>query len=483
MSTLRNAVVAVTAGAVVTLASASLAAETTQTKPNVIMVFTDDMGYGDISSFSDALPVKTPNIDRIADQGTKFRQFYVSMPICSPSRAAVLSGTYSPENQLTSYLQTREGNFESDQNDYMDPQRAFLPKSFKAAGYATGHVGKWHLGGGRDVDNAPSILEYGYDEAYSTWESPNRDPKLGTNHAPWDKNRMDPGQVERWDRTRYMVDKTLDFLKRHKDQPSFITLWPDDLHTPFRPSPEMQKKYGGKPGEDNSIENFYGVLDEYDRQMGRLLDGLKEMGVADNTILFFTGDNGPAPTYDHLRTDGMRGMKLSLYEGGIRQPLIFVWPGKIPAGKTNDVTVVQSVDFLPTLTTMAGIDMVPAAKSKFEGEDLSKAILGADIRRTKTLMWEYGRTDRVPRPRGKNKKIDFSPQLAIREGDYKLMLNPDGSDKELYNIVKDRMESNNLATDDQYTTMIQKLSKQVIDWQKTLPHRDQPYPVEPKTNQ
>ena len=138
------------------------------------------------------------------------------------------------------------------------------------------------------------------------------------------------------------------------------------------------------------------------------------------------------------------------------------------------------MDFLPTLTALAGISMVPEANGVYEGEDVSKAILGADMRRTKPLMWEYGRTPHVPRPRGKNRKVDFSPKLAIRDGDFKLLLNPNGSNKELYNIVKDRMESNNLANDDQYTTMVEKMAKQVIEWQKTLPHRDQPFPVPPK---
>jgi len=448
-------------------------------KPNVIMIYTDDMGYGDLSSFSDALPVKTPHIDRMAKEGRKFTQFYVSMPICSPSRAAVLSGTFSPENQLTNYLQTREGNYQSDQNDYMDPARAYLPKSFQAAGYATGHIGKWHLGGGRDVDNAPTILKYGYDEAYSTWESPmvNHDPKLGIHFAPWDRNHKDPGQVERYDRTRYMVDKTLDFLKRHKDKPCFITLWPDDLHTPYRPSPAMRKKYGGKPGADNGVKNFYAVLEEYDRQMGRLLDGLKDIGAEENTILFFTGDNGPAPTYEHTRTDGMRGMKLSLYEGGIREPFIIRWPGKIQPDTTDNETIMSTIDLLPTLTSMAGIPMVAEAKDKFEGQDMSGAILGpvTAVKRVKPLMWEYGRTPHVPRPKADS--IDLSPKLAIRDGDFKLLVNDDNTSHELYNLRNDRKEKANLAGKPEHKELIEKLSRQVIEWQKTLPHRTQPYPA------
>src|SRR5690606_20590005 len=105
-------------------------------------------------------------------------------------------------------------------------------------------------------------------------------------------------------------------------------------------------------------ENFWGVLEEYDRQIGRLLDGLKEAGLEENTIIFFTGDNGPAPHYDHMRTDGMRGMKISLYEGGIRQPFIIRWPGHIKPGTVNSQTMMTAMDLLPTLTSLAGIEMI-----------------------------------------------------------------------------------------------------------------------------
>jgi len=439
-------------------------------RPNILLILTDDMGYGDISSFArNPLKVKTPNIDRLADEGMKFTQFYVSMPICSPSRASILSGLFAPETQLTSFLQWREGNYGSDQNDYMDPALSYLPKVFQSAGYKTGHIGKWHLGGGHDIDNAPSIKEFGYDECYSTWESPNRDPKLNGEFSQWDKRKI-PGQVDRWDRSRYMVDKTLDFMERHKDKPCFMTLWPDDLHTPYWPSPEMLKKYGGKPDGFGEIENFYGVLEEYDRQIGRLLDALKKKGFDANTIVIFTGDNGPAPHYDQTRSDGMRGMKLSLYEGGIRQPFIVRWPGQIPAASENTETVLSAMDLLPTLTALAGLELPEAVRAVCDGEDLSAAMLGKTVRRTKPILWEFGRTERVPRPASKS---NLSPPLAIRQGDFKLLVDYGNTVHELYNIVKDPNETTNLV--DKHTTLVKEMSLQVIDWSRSLPHRNQPY--------
>lgn len=444
------------------------------------MIFTDDMGYADVSSFAkNQLKVTTPNIDRISEEGMKFMELYVAMPICSPSRAAVLSGRFAPETSLTSYLQTRKGNKDSDQNDYMEPAMSYLPKTFKDAGYATAHVGKWHLGGGRDVDNAPSVKLYGYDEAYASWEGPegDRDPKLGIKHAPWDK-RKEPQQVDRWDRTRHMVDTTLDFMRRNKDKPTFVTLWPDELHTPFWPTPEMLEKYNGTPYGFGEIENFYGVLEEYDRQIGRLLDGLKEQGMEENTIIFHTGDNGPAPHYDRLRNDGMRGMKLTLYEAGIRQPFAIRWPGRIPAGTGNTETLLNAVDLLPTLAGLAGVEIPADVKEELDGEDLSQAMLGKSVKRSKPMMWEYGRTKQVPRPKDKEY---FSPSLGIRDGDFKLLVNPDNTGHELYNVVEDRNETTNIA--DQHTSMVQSLSRQVIEWSKTLPSRQHSYTEEEKAQE
>jgi arylsulfatase A-like enzyme len=441
--------------------------------PSVIMIYTDDMGYGDISSFSNKLPVKTPNINRLATEGKKFTNFYVSMPICSPSRAAVLSGMYSPRNRLTNYLQERQGNYNSDGNDWMDPELAYLPKSFKAAGYATAHVGKWHLGGGRDVDNAPSIAEYGYDEFYSTWESPNPDPGLGVKYAAWDRN-IETGQVIRHRRTEYMVNRTLDFLNRHGDQPCFVTLWPDDLHTPFRPSPDMIQKYGGDPNDDDLLQNFYGVLDEYDRQIGRLLAGLDLQGRTTNSIVFFTGDNGPSPNYtNHMRTDGMTGRKLSLHEGGVREPFMIRWPGHIPAGVTDSETIMSTVDLLKTLTSLAGVPISAEAALATDGEDLSAAVLGAPVARQNPLFWEYGRTGTVPRPGAA--QADWSPPLAMREGDYKLMVKYDGTGAELYNLRTDRNELTNIAGSN--AALVNSMKTRLLAWSQTLPHRDQPFPA------
>jgi arylsulfatase A-like enzyme len=323
------------------------------------------------------------------------------------------------------------------------------------------------MGGGRDVDNAPSIGKYGYDEWCSTWESPDPYPKLGIKFAPWDR-RLEPGQVPREKRTEFMVDKTLDFISRHKDQPWYVDLCPDDVHTPHRPGKEMAEKYGGGPDEKKTPKkNFKGVLDEYDIQIGRLLAGLKKLGVEQDTIVIFTSDNGCEPSFKHQRSGGLRGMKLSLYEGGIREPFIVRWPGHVPKGYTDSSSILSGVDMLPTLSKLAGAPASLEVVSACDGQDVSAALLGKPVERDRPLLWEYGR-----KPKGygyPGNKYDISPNVAIREKQWKLLVNDDGTSAELYNIEADKDEKHNVAS--MHTTIVDDLSSRALAWRATLPHR------------
>jgi len=423
-------------------------------KPNILFILSDDMGYGDIGCYGGQL-APTPNIDRLAKEGIRFSQYYSVSPICSPSRTGTTTGAFPGRWNITSFLQKRAGNRACEQADFLNPAAPSLARTLKAAGYATAHFGKWHMGGGRDVTNAPPFPAYGFDEHAGTWESPQPHPDITASNWIWSSN----DKVKRWDRTAFFVDKTLDFLRRHKEGPCFVNLWPDDVHTPWVPSQERLGLYPRGPAEERK---FRAVLDEYDRQMGRLLAGLKDLGLEERTLVIFTSDNGPLPSFRGSRSGGLRGSKLSLYEGGIRMPFIVRWPGRTPAGRVDEQTVLAATDLFPSLCAIAGVELQNSAG--LDGEDLNIALLGHPATRTRPLFWEYGRnTNAFAFPKG----ADRSPNVAMREGDWKLLLNADGSASELYNLKNDPKETTNLAA--QNPELAARLKAKALSWRNSLP--------------
>ena len=422
-------------------------------KVNVLFILVDDMGWGDLAANGGA-GVPTPHMDRLAGEGTRFTQFYTASPICSASRCGFITGQFPARWRITSFLQSRAGNQECEQADFLDAAAPSFVREFKAAGYATAHIGKWHLGGGRDVTDAPKFAAYGYDYGLGTYESP--------------EPAAEPQPVKRHDRTRWMVDETLKFIKEHPGQPWLVNLWLDDIHTPYTPSDEQLSFAGTGVG----TANYRAVLRATDAQIGRLLDALRELKLDRNTLVILAGDNGPEPSFKRTRTSGMRGMKWSLYEGGLRTPLIIRWPGTIPVA-VNKTSVVGAVDFFPTLCALAGV--TAPKQVKFDGEDLSAAWKGGKRSRTTPLLWEYGRKPTADVPGTirafpyPNEPDATSPNVAIRNGDWKLLVNTDGTQTELYNLATDPNETNNLATAE--SAMADGLKRAALDWRHSLPGR------------
>ncbi len=463
---LKGAFVAAGAMAIPGLAgcSGSLADASRPTKPNILFVLVDDMGWGDVSCNGGA-GVPTPNIDRIAKEGVRFTNFYVASPICSPSRCGLITGQFPGRWRLTSYLQTRAGNRHCEQADFLDPAAPSFVRAFKSAGYATAHIGKWHLGGGRDVTDAPKFSAYGYDLGLGTYESPEPCAELGLKSTPWDQ-QTEPQQVLRHDRTRWMVDQTLAFAKKNPSQPWLVNLWLDDIHTPHRPSKEQLADAGSGAG----TPEYRAVLRETDRQISRLLDGLRDLRMDTNTLIILAGDNGPQPPFKPARSAGLRGMKASLYEGGIRTPCVARWPDHIPAGTVND-TVISAVDLFPTLCSLAGI--ARQNDTVTDGENLAAAFRGEKIARTKMLFWEYGRK---PSPQDKTTPNGFpyppdpadrSPNVAVLDGKWKLLVNADGTGVELYDLASDPTESKNVVAGN--PDIAQRLVASALAWRKSLP--------------
>jgi arylsulfatase A-like enzyme len=428
-------------------------------RPNVVLVLADDLGPGDLSCYGG--PTSTPHLDRMAEEGVRFTRYYAAAPICSPSRCGLVTGQFPGRWRLTSFLQTRAGNRACGQADFLDPKAPSLPRALKAAGYKTAHVGKWHLGGGRDVADAPKFAAYGYDVGFGTWESP--EPHLDITARDWIWSADD--KVKRWDRTGWMVDRTLGFLNANPAAPCFVNLWLDDPHTPWVPSVDDQQpgKGGRTVGKGDTPERLAKVLTGMDRQVGRLLDAIRARKADRPTVVLFLSDNGPLPTFGRARTAGLRGSKLSLYEGGVRVPFIAWGPGVVPAGVTNDATVLTGVDLFPTLCELCGAN--PPAGYEPDGEDLSPALLGKAPARTRPLFWEYGRNDTAfAYPAG---RADRSPNVAVRDGNWKLLVNADGTGAELYDLSGDPNEATDRAAAE--PAVARRLAAAALRWRKSLP--------------
>lgn len=449
--------------------SCSRNAETDAQKPNIIFIFIDDMGYGDLSAYGNC-KIQTPNIDRIAEEGIRFTNFYVGSPICSPSRVTVTTGQYPSRHHITSFIAGSQRNARRGMVNFLDPNTPTLAKAMKQAGYATAHIGKWHMGGGRDVGDAPKPTSYGFDESIVSFEGlgdrllikgedlSEQSAKLGQGTITW---------LEKHEITPILVDRTLEFIKKQEGKPFYIHLWPGDVHDPFKAKAEHREMF--KRFANNHYEQeFMATLYQLDQEIGRLLNGLDEMGVAENTLIVFTADNGPTDWqfyYDENfippgSADPFRGRKWSLYEGGIREPFMVRWPARIPEGKVNDTTIVHAADLFPTICKLAGVETPDVA---FDGEDMSKAVFGNPQQRSRPIFWEYG-GDYDIKPGNPRFR---SPRMAMRDGQWKLLINDDGSQMELYNLSKDHAETTNLTAE--HPELAKRMAQQVMDWKNGLP--------------
>ncbi|OXU14597.1 sulfatase-like hydrolase/transferase [Sedimentisphaera salicampi] len=433
-------------------------------KPNIIFILIDDMGYADPSCFGNPV-MKTPNMDKLAKQGIRLTNFYVNAPVCSPTRVGLTTGQYPTRWGIHSYIASSTKNDNRNMADFLDLDAPSLARILKGSGYATAHIGKWHMGGGRDVDYAPFPSEYGFDESYVNFEGLG-DRVLINGHGLSDQSgQLGKGDIKWADKhelTGIYVDKVIDFISRNKDKNFFINLWPDDVHT--KHLPEKIGKW--KNVTDNPHEQkFFAVLENLDEQIGRLMNALDSHEVAEDTLVVLVSDNGPTDG-GNFYSDGwnppgftgkLRGRKLSLYEGGIRMPFIARWPGRIKAGSVNRKSVLCGMDMLPTLCSIAGAEVPESANP--DGLNMSGALLGEAPIRDEPIFWHCGEPFFQP---GTGSPFNSSPSLAVRDGDWKFLINPDGSEAQLYNLSDDISEQNNLF--DQKPAKVSELWAKIRAW-------------------
>jgi arylsulfatase A-like enzyme len=441
-------------------------------KPNIIVVLIDDMGYSDLSCYGNK-EIKTPNIDRLAAEGRRFTQFYVSAPICSPSRTALITGQYPARWKITSFIEGRASNEKRGMAQFLDLKAPSVARYLSQSGYATGHFGKWHMGGGRDVGEAPLITEYGFDASLTQFEGlgdrvlaildPKNNPdvenggKMSLGVASEKLGRGNVRWVPRSDVTKAFVDRTLTFIQQAEkdDKPFFVNVWPDDVHSPFDPPTELR-------GDGSKRALYNGVVVNMDRQLAPLFDYVRNSEkLRNNTLIIVLSDNGPEPGAG--LAEGFRGAKGQLYEGGIREPLITWGPGLLSPdskGVVDSASVLSSVDFLPSLLKLAGVPL--PADFKPDGRDRSAALLGTEKSQppAKPIFWK-----RPPDRPGPPK--NHFPDLAVRDGDWKLLLDEDGTVPRLFNLKDDQAEAKNQAA--AHPEIVERLKKELLAWNQTLP--------------
>jgi arylsulfatase A len=398
-------------------------------KPNFIIIFTDDQGYNDLGCFGSER-IKTPNIDRMAKEGRKFTNFMVASPVCSPSRAALLTGSYPKRVGMHKHVL-----FPS--SDYgLNPSEYTIADHFKSLGYSTACIGKWHLG------HHPETLPRanGFDTYFGI-------PYSNDMNHPDNKGKVKPGVDESWLNqdefvkkwntpligneeiielpvnqrtiTRRYTDKAIEFVSENKDKPFFLYLPHSMPHIPL---------FVPEDAYDPDPKNAYKcVIEHIDAEVGRLVDKVRELGLAENTYIIFTSDNGPWLQFKNHGGSALplRDGKGTTFEGGQRVPCVMWAPGKIPAGTTSNA-LISTMDLLPSFATLAD-SKLPEKGSRIDGLDLSSTITGD-----------------TPSPRDEFIYYTANGLLeGIRQGDWKLLLKKNGP--LLFNLTEDISEAKNLA--------------------------------------
>lgn len=409
-------------------------------KPNIVFFFADDLGFGDLACYGHPY-AKTPNLDLLASEGTRFTQFYVTGVTCNPSRTGLMTGKFPARyKQYASYFGFGE-------------QEA-ITSLLKKNGYATGHFGKWHIG--------PSETNgtYGIDEVQTIGKS--KDEGSG--------------------RDDDLTSAAIEFIKKNAKNPFYVNIWGHSTHFPVTSAPKhaaefievkvdrtdfsktMQhkfdecKKIGGDL--DKSMHQYLGDVFSLDANVGRVMKVIDELGIRENTILVFSSDHGPAPVLlgkekshrEHSKNmlgyaGEFRGGKHTQLEGGLRVPFIIRWPGKVKAGRVETESVCSFIDWLPTIAKITGIKDIPTG---LDGEDISDIWLGKSREREKALFWKVSSKSALP---------------SMREGKWKLHFQKGGV--ELYDLSSDPSESKNVAAD--FPQIVKDMSAKLKAWAAELP--------------
>lgn len=401
-------------------------------KPNIIFILADDLGWAELGCYGNTFN-ETPNLNKLAKQGMRFTQAYAAAPVCSPYRAALLTGQYPARVGITDYLRPNDPK-------HLCPDYVTAAEMLKRVGYATGIVGKWHLTGyaAAGAEESPPVL-HGFDE---TIVSENRGIGGGSYFYPYHFN---PEIKKRLPGREYLVDRcnleAVEFIERHKNEPFFLYLSHYAVHTRLDGKPELVAVFESKAGAGkgrvakHNNPHLAAQLKSIDEGVGMIMEKLARLDLAENTIVIFTSDNGADETV--TSSNPLRAGKSTLYEGGIRIPLLVRYPRIVPPNTSRE-TPTCNIDFYPTFCQLA--DVKPDSTQHIDGVSILPLLKHpqAKLQRDE-LYWHY--------PLSKPHFLGGRSCGAMRKGDWKLMEFFDTGERELYNLSEDIGEKNNLAGD------------------------------------
>lgn len=420
--------------------------------PNIVVIMADDLGWRDLHGYGND-QVDTPHLDQLAKEGMKFTQAYAAAPVCTPTRAAMMTGQSPARLGITNHAPGNPDGFALSGTSLQEPPTArhlslsyvTIAERLRAANYTTAHIGKWHLShatpAGKGRLNEPELrpehqgfsVNIGgcHQGGPPSYFSPYRIPAL--KDGP-------PGQYlpER------LADEAIQFVREHRDGPFFLNWWPYSVHYPMQATDELIAKYRQRKSIKDPV--YAAMIEAMDAAIGRFLKALDEAGMRDNTLVLFTSDNG-GYNGDNKPLRGLKGM---LYEGGIRVPWIVRWPGKVKPGTVNDTPVI-STDCYPTLLEAAGLATTP--HQALDGLSLVPVLTESGGLRRDTLFFHY--------PNYAFHKLNRLGS-ALREGDFKLIHYYDTDELELYDLGKDIGETKNLAS--QSPELVQRLATKLGAW-------------------
>ncbi|TWT75435.1 Arylsulfatase [Allorhodopirellula solitaria] len=441
--------------------------------PNIILMMADDLGWGDLKSFRPESPIHTPHLDEMAASGITFDRFYAAAPVCSPTRGSCLTGRH-PFRYGIYFANTGQ----------LKTEELTLAELLQKQGYKTGHFGKWHLGtltttekdanrgGPKSTEVYSPPWENGFDTCFSTeskvptWD-PMRKPKTGPTKIGWDSLGADeedaPYGTYYWnergekvtdnldgDDSRVLMDRAVPFVKQAagEKKPFFAVIWFHTPHLPVVAGPKYAKMYSQY---DLHERNYYGCVTAMDDQIGRLRKTLADAGVTDNTMLWFCSDNGPEGNAKSPGSAGdFRGRKRSLYEGGVRVPGILQWPSQVKPGRVTSFPAVTS-DYLPTILDTLSVQY--AGARPLDGISLLPVLQGTQSERTEPIGFQ-----------SRN-------QVAWTTNRYKLFSGNGGKTLELYDLLNDPSEQNDLSSS--HPEIVARLWDEFRQWQSSCQESDQ----------